>query len=78
MRFAPDESGWGVKSYQLLAAQWAYFDDEGEPVLCGCLPVPIQNHIMDRARAAQAVQLAQAKAMAAVRDLQGQNGEAAM
>jgi hypothetical protein len=78
LRFAPDESGWGVKSYQLLAAQWAYFDDEGEPVLCGCLPVPIQNHIMDRARAAQAVQLAQAKAMAAVRDLQGQNGESAM
>lgn len=67
LRFAPDDSGWGVKSYQLLAAQWAYFDDEGETIMCGCPPVPRQNHLLDRARAARAVQLAQADAIAQAR-----------
>lgn len=56
LRFRPDWEGWEVKSYQLLAAQWAYLDDEGEPVSFGFPPVVSQQMLEQRARAAQAVQ----------------------
>ncbi len=56
LRFVPDWEGWEVKSYQLLAAQWAYLDDEGEPVQCGYPPVVPQKRLEQRARAARAVQ----------------------
>ncbi len=38
LRFDRDASGWEVKSYQLLAAQWAFADADGYTVLCGWPP----------------------------------------
>ncbi|WP_293576538.1 hypothetical protein [Phaeobacter sp.] len=54
LRFEPDESGWEVKSYQLLAAQWSFFDLDGMTRMCGWPPVEPENRILDRAREARA------------------------
>lgn len=54
LRFEPDDSGWEIKKYQLLAAQWAFQDIEGYKVLAGWPPVEPKNRLQDRARAERA------------------------
>ncbi|UWQ28118.1 hypothetical protein [Leisingera sp. M523] len=66
LRFDRDASGWEVKSYQLLAAQWAFADADGYTVLCGWPPAEPEDRLQDRARAARA-QLAAARAAQAAR-----------
>lgn len=66
MRFETDESGWDLKSYQLLAAQWAFTDLKGFHVLCGSPPDLPEDRLQDRARAARA-QLAASRARVAER-----------
>ncbi|WP_264211114.1 hypothetical protein [Leisingera thetidis] len=56
--FRPDASGWEIKSYQLIAAQWAFHDEDGVTVLCGWPPAAPENRVQDRARAARARQAA--------------------
>lgn len=58
LRFEPDAAGWEVKSYQLLAAQWAFTDLDGHTVLCGYPPEVQEDRLLDRARAARARQAA--------------------
>ncbi len=53
-RFQPDPSGWEVKNYQLIAAQWAFADEEGVTVLAGWPPAKPENRVQERARAARA------------------------
>lgn len=53
-RFQPDPSGWEVKSYQLVAAQWAFADEDGVTVLAGWPPVKQENRVQERARAERA------------------------
>ncbi|MCB4456683.1 hypothetical protein [Leisingera sp. McT4-56] len=65
-RFQPDESGWEVKSYQLMAAQWAFVDEDGMTVLCGMPPAEPDDRRQERARAARTRQ-AEAKARTAAR-----------
>jgi len=66
MRFETDESGWDLKSYQLLAAQWAFTDLKGFNVICGCPPELPDDRLADRARAARA-RLAASRARVAER-----------
>lgn len=54
LRFEPDSSGWEVKKYQLIAAQWAFQDGDGYKVLAGWPPVEPENRLQDRARAERA------------------------
>ncbi|AHC99729.1 hypothetical protein [Leisingera methylohalidivorans] len=61
LRFERDASGWEVKSYQLLAAQWAFAGAEGDTVLSGWPPAGPENRLQDRSGAARS-QLAAAKA----------------
>ena len=68
LRFHPDASGWEVKTYQLLAAQWAFTDAEGYTVLCGWPPVEPENRLQDRAREARA-RLAEARSRTAQRSV---------
>jgi len=65
LRFQPDASGWEVKSYQLLAAQWAFTDLEGYTVLCGWPPVEPEDRVQERAREARVRQAAVKAAQAA-------------
>ncbi|WP_315900120.1 hypothetical protein [Leisingera daeponensis] len=65
LRFEPDASGWEVKSYQLIAAQWAFTDLEGYTVLAGWPPVEPEDRVQDRAREARARQVAAKAAQAA-------------
>lgn len=65
LRFEPDTSGWEVKSYQLLAAQWAFTDLDGSTVVCGWPPEQPQDRRLERARAARARQAATLAATAA-------------
>ncbi|MDE4133582.1 hypothetical protein PXK00_10685 [Phaeobacter sp. QD34_3] len=66
MRFETDESGWDLKSYQLIAAQWIFTDLKGFTVRCGALPEVSEDRLQDRARAARA-QLAASRARVAER-----------
>lgn len=66
-RFQPDASGWEVKSYQLIAAQWAFTDLEGYKVLAGWPPAEPENRVQDRAREARARNAA-VRAMQAARE----------
>ncbi|WP_052248819.1 hypothetical protein [Leisingera sp. ANG-Vp] len=54
LRFIADESGWDLKTYQLLAAQWAFTDLDGNTVLSGHPPEVSQDRALDRAREARA------------------------
>lgn len=65
LRFEPDASGWEVKSYQLLAAQWAFTDLDGATVICGWPPEESQDRVLERARAVRARQAAACAAQAA-------------
>lgn len=67
LRFEPDASGWEVKSYQLLAAQWGFTDLEGYTVLAGWPPAEPENRVQDRAREARARNAA-VRAMQAARE----------
>ncbi|NSY38946.1 hypothetical protein [Leisingera sp. ANG59] len=53
-RFQPDPSGWEVKNYQLIAAQWAFADEEGVTVLAGWPPAKQENRVQERGRAVRA------------------------
>lgn len=66
MRFETDDSGWDLKSYQLLAAQWAFTDLKGFNVIAGCPPELPDDRLRDRERAARA-QLAASRARMAER-----------
>ncbi|WP_323778541.1 hypothetical protein [Leisingera sp.] len=59
LRFDRDASGWEVKSYQLLAAQWVFADAERGAVLCGWPPAESENRLQDRAGAARSELAAQ-------------------
>lgn len=65
LRFEPDASGWEMKSYQLIAAQWGFTDLEGYTVLAGWPPVEAEDRVQDRAREARARQAAAKAAQAA-------------
>ncbi|OED50368.1 hypothetical protein AB838_02365 [Rhodobacteraceae bacterium (ex Bugula neritina AB1)] len=52
-RFQPDPSGWEVKSYQLIAAQWVFADQDGVTMRAGWPPVEQENPAQERARAAR-------------------------
>ncbi|MEX0302540.1 MAG: hypothetical protein AB3N24_08965 [Leisingera sp.] len=54
LRFISDASGWDLKTYQLLAAQWAFTDLDGMTVLSGRPPEQPENRVQDRAREARA------------------------
>ncbi|KIC11982.1 hypothetical protein RA19_05010 [Leisingera sp. ANG-M1] len=54
LRFVADTSGWDLKTYQLLAAQWAFADLDGVTVCAGSPPEQLQNRVQDRAREARA------------------------
>lgn len=69
IRFEPDEEGWDLKCYQLLAAQWAFTDHKGFNVLCGFPPEVPDDRLQDRARAARA-HLAASRARVAERHAQ--------
>ncbi len=54
LRFERDDSGWEVKSYQLLAAQWAFTDLDGYKRTCGWPPVEVEDRGLERERLARA------------------------
>lgn len=54
LRFEPDGTGWEMKKYQLIAAQWAFQDLEGYNVVAGWPPVEPEDRMQERARAERA------------------------